>query len=205
MGRSQPAADFQFLSDRQGQFRADDFQFLDTARLAPLHRNKVDDAAEVTAALLLDNVRQFFLCIAHLPTVEIRSRLVKTIQDLSQQRLVGGIAKSIGRGSYPLLGIGFLRQVEGDAPLRIITDRIQVRMASRILAPASREGFRRPAATLREAGVAYLVLRNQHFSPRRGYSGRSLGIGRLRYALVTLAMVVGTDVEEFVILAVVPA
>lgn len=72
------------------------------------------------------------------------------------------------------------------------------------LAPSSFKLLKHSAARLREAGVAERAVVGEHLSPRR-FDGVAHGGCRLAGdALVTLAMVVGADVEINMVLAVVP-
>ena len=58
--------------------------------------------------------------------------------------------------------------------------------------PAVLELLKRASATLGEAGIAQLVTVHKHLAPSRQNGTANLSAARPCYALITLAMVVGT-------------
>ena len=72
--------------------------------------------------------------------------------------------------------------------------------------PAMFKLFGNATATFREAGVADFSFVSKYFSPRRFDDGLNIRIlGRTCHTLVALAMIVGADIKQGVVFAVVPA
>ena len=177
MGLAERAAYLEFLANSKGALGTHDAQFPDAAALAALQRFEVGDVAKVHLQLTADQLRQFLLRVLHRPAVEVGRLLVVVVEHLRQHVAVVGVAIGTRDGRQ----VGF-----------------------RGVLPAILELLRLTAAALREAGVAQLSLIGEHLSACSlhglGHS-RDVGVGD---ALIALAMVVGTDVEDGVVLAVVP-
>ena len=75
----------------------------------------------------------------------------------------------------------------------------------RLIAPGIFKTFGHTAAAFRETGIAHLARIAQHLSTRRGHRLDHLRSGHTRQSLITLAMVIGTDIEKGMVATVVPA
>ena len=199
------AADFQLFAERQTALAAHDAQQGDAAACAALQRLKVYDFAKIEVEPLAQTCRQFGLRQHGLPTVEVGRRgEVVVVEHLGEQSLLGGVAIGRGDGHDPTLRLCLIGEV-GDAALAIAAHGLKIRDV--LIVPAGAVTLGHAAATFRETRVAHLAFGKQHLAARGTHrlaahlAGRA-GSGQ---ALITLAMVVGADVEEGVVLTVVPA
>ena len=175
---TQRTAYLQFLAYGHGALRANDFQPADVATRTALHCVHGRHTSEVYAHTLQQQGAQLLLCQVHLPGVEVLGRQVVIVQHTCQQILVIGVAEGV-------------------------LHTLQVRLVD--VLPGVLELLGTSSAALREACVAYLSLVHQHLTACCPHRLARIGIGLARDAAVALAMVVGTDIEDAVVLAVVPA
>ena len=178
MGLAEGATDLEFLADGERLLRAHDLQLPDAAALAPLQGDEVQDLTEVLLQLAADEFGELLLGVFHRPTVEVGRLLVVVVEHAREDLLVAGVAVGV---------------VEGDE------------VGLRRVFPAVLELLGLTATALMEAGVADLVSVGEHLSARRGNGLRHLRTAGHRDALVTLAVVVGADIVDGVVFAVVPA
>ena len=116
--------------------------------------------------------------VFHLPTVEVGRLLVEVVEHLREDMLVAGVAVRIVETHKIRLGCVF---------------------------PAILEFLRFPATAFREAGVADLIIIGEDLSTGGADGLHHMGVAGLGDTLITLTMVIGTDIEDGVILPVVPA
>ena len=198
------AADLQLLTDDICAPTADDPESHDAPRSAALDGLQVEDSAEVDAALAADQVGKLVLRVLHRPAIEVGRLEVVVVEHLAEDALVRGVTESLGGGADPAIGFGLVRQVGHRGVWRAtVAQGDEITVMNRL--PAVLEALRNAAARLREACIAKPALVREHLA-----TGGPDGLlhGRCRGAcdaLITLAMVVGADVEARVILAVVPS
>ena len=82
MALAESATDFEFLADGEGLLRTYNLEFPDTATLATLQRNKVDNVAKVVLQLAIDELGELLAGVGHFPTVEIDGFLIVIIEHL---------------------------------------------------------------------------------------------------------------------------
>ena len=148
-----------------------------------------------------------------MPTVEVGCLLVVVVKHLRQYLLVVGVAESLRRSANPLFGISLDGEVGQLGGLDVLAaasvlarNEVSYTYKIRLLdvLPAILELLCRASAALREACVAYLVAFHKYLSAGFVYSLCNVGACSLCYALIALAVVVGTHVKDGMVLAVVP-
>ena len=175
---TQRTTDLEFLTDRESFLRSHNLQLPDTTTLSTLKRNEIGNGSEVIFQFAVDQLRELLLGVLHRPSVEIGRLLIEIIQHLRKDMLIARV--TIG-----------------------IVERLQIGLW-RIL-PAILKLLSLSATTFREARVADLILIDQNLSARGLYG---LFHSRTRLfgdALIALAMIIGTHVENGMVFTIVPA
>ena len=203
MALAERAANLQFLADGERLLGAHNLQLPDAAALATLQGDEVSNGAQVVLQLLVDECRQLLGGVFHPPAVELGGLLVVVVEHLREDFLVLRVTESLGGGANPLPGMLLVRQVGNAVADAVVGNGHQVRLAN--VLPAVLELLGHAAAALAVAGIAYLVLVHQNLTLRGLHGSIHTAVAGLGDALVALAVVVGADVEDLVVLAVVPA
>lgn len=195
---------FQLFAYREAAPLADDAQADDAARGSAFEGREVEDGTEVRAGAFVEEAGEFGLGVAHGPAVEVGGRLaVIVVEDLGEDGGVVRVAECLGGGCHPAACLVLAGEVGQECRRRTVAHGLQVVRVA--VVPAGGKVFACASATLREARVADVSPAVGEYLPaglRYGLgSGRIHGAGD---ALITLAMVVGADVEEVVVFPVVP-
>ena len=118
-----------------------------------------------------------------------------------------GVAERVGRCAYPLVGLCLDGEVRNGVlvlhALGCVAHGKEVRHLD--VLPTILILLAHTAAALAETGIADVAFRHEHLATRGTNGHGHVGTRLLGYALVALAMVVGTHIEDGVVLAVVPA
>ena len=138
-----------------------------------------------------------------MPAVEVGRLLVVVVEHLGEHLLVVGVAEGRRRSADPAFGVGFYAQVAGQVFRRRVGNALQIGHVT--VFPAGAELLGDAPAALAEAGIADLTVVGEHLATRLTDGLLHMGRGLTRDALIALAVVVGADVEERVVLAVVPS
>ena len=178
MALAEGTADLELLADGERLLRANDLQTPDAAALATVEGDDILDLAEVDVQLAGDELGEGLTGVGHRPTVEVGGLLVVVVEHLREDLLVVGIA--VGVVERDEVGLG-----------RVF--------------PAVLELFGLAATAFVEAGIADLSVVGEHLSAGLGDGLCHMGVAGLGDALIALAVVVGTDVEDGMVFAVVPA
>ena len=208
MALAQYASYLQFLADDERLFRTDDLQSGYSAALAALQRHEINNRSQVHFQVVRDEFRQFRLCVLHLPAVEVGCFLVIIVQHLRQYLIVVGIAERLGTTANPALCLRFVSEIElWEARFRnlLLAVSHSRKITLRRVFPAILELFGLSAAAFAEACVANLIARHQYLASCVLHRQLNVLVGGARYALLTLAMVVGAHIEYGVVVAVVPS
>ena len=136
------------------------------------------DVAEVDVEFAADEFGELLLREFHLPTVEIGRLLIEVVEHLRENLFIRRVTPGVVDADEVGLGRVF---------------------------PAILELLSLATTALVETGVADLVAIGQYLSAGFEDSLFDMGTGGLGDALITLAVVVGTDIEDGVILTIVPA
>ena len=153
-------------------------QFPDASALAALQRNEVHNVAKLHLEFRLDDVAQLFRSIAYLPGVEVLRLLVVVVEYLRDNLFVTGVTEGV-------------------------VDTYKIWLWS--VFPAVLELLGLSATTLRETGITYLVAIHQYLSACSLDSIYNVAVCLFRDTLIALTVVVGTDIEDGMVVAVVPA
>ena len=209
MSIAQSAAYFQFLTDGERLLGANNLQSADASAASSFYGDKVDDAAKVNLQAFSHEVLQLLLRIGDVPTVEVGSLLVVIVEHLREYLSVVGVAQRFGCGTYPFFGVsldGEVGQIGRGILFALDISHIPYSHEIRLLdiLPAVLEFLGSAATAFGEAGVAYLVVVQEYLSACGVNGLRHLWTCSLCYALVALAMVVGANVEDGMVFAVVP-
>ena len=178
MALAEGTADFEFLTNGEGLLCTHDFQFPNATALATLQRDEVGDTAEVILEFFVDEFGNLIHRVFYCPAIEIVGFLVVIVEHLRENGLIVGV--TIGVGNTDEIGFGGVL-------------------------PAILELLGDASTAFREARVADVVAIAENL-PTGGLQ-RLLHIFAclLGDALIALAMVIGTDIENSMVLAVVPA
>ena len=168
----------QFLADDEGLLLAHDAQLADVPAGTFLHDFQGEDWSEVHLQMARNALVNLFLRQLFRPFVEVARLKVVVVEDLTKYLGVVSIAEGVLDGAQ----VGHFDVLPTVLILVCLT-----------------------TATLAEACVANLSFVHQDL-PSRGIDGfRHLRIAGAGDALIALAVVVGADVEDGVVLTVVPA
>ena len=209
MSIAQSAAYFQLLTDGERVLGAHNLQSADASAASSLYRNEVDDVAKVNLQAFGYESLQLLLRIGDVPTVEVGRLLVVVVEHLGEYLSVVGVAQRFGRSTYPLFGIsldGEVGQIGSGILFTLDVSHIPYSHEIRLLdiLPAVLEFLGSAATAFGEACVANLVVVKEYLSACGVNCLRHLRACSLCYALVALAMVVSTNVEDGMVLAIVP-
>ena len=171
-------ADEEFLANHHSAAGAYDLEILYSARSATLERDEFEDSAYLESSLLLEQGRDLVLRESDCPAIEVIGLLVVVVQDEFQHFAVGGVAIWI-------------------------FDRLQIVIV--LILPTGVERLGDTATALRKTRVADVAFTvKQHLSPRLFnrlcHKWRDLTCD----ALITLAVIVGTDIIESVLVMIPP-
>ena len=184
MGVAQRTPYFQFLANDELPFRAHDLQPADSSALATLQGFQGNNLSERHLQSAFYQFEQLLLRIFHRPLEEVGRLLVVVVQHLPQDMLIVCVAE----GLTILVGC--------------IAHRGEIRFM--LIFPAILKLFRLPAAAFAEPGIADFTLVGEYL-PAGGLHGLChMGVAGFRDALIALAVVVGTYIEDGVVLTVVP-
>ena len=202
---AQRTANFQFLTDGKGLLGSDNLKFADSSTLSALHRLHVEDGTQVHLQFVGDELLQFLLAERFLPAVEVDGFLIIVVEHLGEDFLILRVAESWRIEADPFLCLFLIGQIwqcmfhtQGD-----VANRREISL--RCVLPAILEFLGDSAAAFRESCVADFFAVHQNLP-----LGLADGFGYMRRsffgdALVALAVVVGTDIKEGMVFAVVPA
>ena len=166
-----------FLADGVGALCAHELQLPDATALAALHGDEVLNGTQVDAELALQPLANLLRADGLRPLVEVDGFLVVVVEHL--------------RNNVRILSVTIW-----------IFNRLQIRL--RNVLPAILIFLSSTATALRETGVAHLTIRHQHLTLRSPDGFCHMRVGGTRDALIALTVVVGADVEDGMLLAVVP-
>src|SRR5262245_52368252 len=203
--RRERAADFKLLANDHRFALAHNAQTDDSPRSASLDGFELMNRAERDAELRPQQLPQLVLRYRHAPPVKISGLLIEIGQNLSEDDRVRRVAERGRRIANPALGVGLVgqRQVESGWKLFAVIRDGQVRKA--LVLPGRVVALGHPAARFCITRVAQLIVESENLPERSANRLVYPRRGRFRDALITLAMVVGADVEIGVALLVVPA
>ena len=192
----------QLLTDGEAALRTDNLQSAESSASSALHWLEVEDVTEVHLQLFSNKTLQLFLRIFHMPTIEVSSLLIVVVEHLGKYGLVRSVAERLRRRAYPAFRLCLNGKVRQRWLSLSVSHRHKIRLAN--VLPTVLEFLRCTAAALAEACVAYLVATHQYLSACGKHSLRHLRTRGLGDALITLTMVVGADIEDGVVLTVIP-
>ena len=171
-------ADLEFLADGEGLFRADNLQFPDTSAFASLERDKILYLSKIFLQLAADKFRELCLGVFYSPAIEVGRLLIEVVEHLFEDGLIASV--TVGVSKRYEIGLG-----------RVF--------------PTVLEFLCLTATALGETGIADLILIGKYLSAGLANGFCHLLVVGFCDALITLAMVIGTDIKDGVILAIVPA
>ena len=171
------APDHQFFADGQCSLGADNAQLLDAAGTAPFEGFQGNEVANFHARTLRDEGGEIRAPVPDGPVVEVFRLKVVVVEDLAEDSLVMGVAPGVVM----------------DSQVWIV-----------LICPGRGEAFRAAAAALVEAGVHEFPTGAEGEAPGFVDGGADFLPYRQGEALVTLAVVIGTDVETVVVVMVEP-
>ena len=203
VGVGEGTADFEFLTDDHRMLAAYDAELDEAGTGRTLHGFETKDGAEVCCEFFVQQALGIGLGEADVPTIEILGFLVIGVEHLAEEGGIGGMAEAVGGFHDPSAGLGFVREIRQGLLGEDVATGLEVGIV--LLVPAGTEALRGTTAAFREAGVAELVVVDEDFTAGFGHRTAHIVKGFGGDALIALAMVVGADVEEDVVTAVVPA
>ena len=177
MGIRQGTAYLQLFAYGERAFCPDYLQARDTSALATLHGLHCHYAAKIEVKLVVKQFPYFLLRYLYCPAVEVVCLLVIIVKHLTENLLVGSVAVRAW-------------------------DRDEVRLVD--ILPAVAVLFCHAATTLGESCIAYLIARDKNLTLCLPHGLTDTWQSLACYALLTLTMVVGADIEDGVVLTVVP-
>src|SRR5262245_11912675 len=202
--RREGAADFELLADDHRFALARYAQSNDASRSAALDSFEFTNRAEIDAEFRPQQLLQLVLRNRHAPPVKVRGLLVEIGQDLSEDAFVVRVTECGRRIANPAFGVGFFgqRQIVSGGKLLAIIRNGQIR--ERRILPGRVVALGHSAAGFRITSVAQLPVVDQNLSKRSLDRFVNRRRSHLRDTLITLAMIIGANVEIFVALLVVP-
>ena len=202
MGLAERAAYLQFLSDDECLAGTLDAEFADASASATLQRFERHNLTEILLLLCADELGQFLLAVFHLPAVEIGGLLIIVVEHLREHLPVLGVAEGIGRLPDPTLKeslVAFLLGSQTDD----ITHGAEIGFGR--VFPTILVLLADAATALAETGIAdFAGMADDETTG--GADGSICILAQLAGdALVALAMVIGTDIEDGMVFTVIPA
>ena len=154
-------------------------------------------------AFLFDERGDFGLGVVYPPAEEIDGLLVVLIENLTDDGLIVRIADGGRGGTDPFLCLVLDAEI-GEIGIGLAIG-YGAEVGVRLVFPAVLKLFGDAATALGEAGIADVIVVHEDLSVGGLDGFLYFGLGGAGDALIALAMVVGTDIEELVVFAVVPA
>ena len=102
---AQRTAYLQFLTDSEGALRSHNLQAADASAAATLHRNEVENVAELHLQTLCDEALQLVLRVCDVPAIEVGRLLVVVVEHFREYLLVVGVAERLRRRANPAFGV----------------------------------------------------------------------------------------------------
>ena len=178
MGFAQGSANLEFLADGEGLLGSHNLELPDATTLASLQGDEVGNGTEIGIELGVDERGKFVGGVIDRPAIEVVGFLVVVVQHLRQHLFVVGVAEGVVHADEVRLGRIF---------------------------PAILELLGHTTTALGEAGVANLIAIAENLTACGLERLLDSLAGLLGDALIALAMVVGTNIKDGMVFAVVPA
>ena len=207
MSRRKGAANLQFFADDKFSLFAYDFQTHNSTTVTALNGDEVENFSELQSGALFNQRSYLLLGEAYVPSIEIFRLAIIIFEYLRENLWIGRAAKCFGTGVHPLLRLFFLREIGDGEGALVVLSRVPCRnqIGLIVVVPTSGEFLGHSTATFRKTCIADLIAIGENLPACGDYCLAHFGTRHDGDALIALAVIVCTNIEERMVFSVIPA